>query len=281
MIETEPHPEASFWGTLARYSAQLLVPYPLTLIAGIPLFLLLPKVGIDGDLGHGVTFAGFDALICLYVALLVGWVSGKRMPSLIRTGLWVWLLPTALALYDIVPALLQSHVAPRLSEDVYATGNNEGLGVFLFTLPICSTIGYSIGMFLARGESACPRPHVAGMRIRALLCWVVTFVVACALMMGTEQRMVNRDRRLRVAVRLDGTSLAVDTSSLCETGGTGSVVRPVVLQSGTMLEFVQHAECPSGGPASGIDRVRVLDGPNEALEGWVVTSQVWKPLPLP
>jgi hypothetical protein len=41
--------------TLARYTAQLLLVYPLTLIAGIPLFLLLSKLGIDGNLGHGAS----------------------------------------------------------------------------------------------------------------------------------------------------------------------------------------------------------------------------------
>jgi hypothetical protein len=282
MFETEVHPiRSSILGPLARYTAQLLVLYPLTLIAGIPLFFLLPKCGIDGNLGYGVNFAGFDALICVYMALLVGWVSGRQIPSLVRTGLWIWLLPTAVALYDIAPALLQSQAAPRLTEYVYATGSNEGLGVFLVTLPVSSTIGYSVGMLLARRESACSTADVMGVRIRVLSCWAATFAVACAFMMGTEQRMVERDRKLRVAVRFDGTPLAPDAGVLCDTVGTGAVTTPVVLQSVTMLEFVEHAECPNGRPAYGIDRVRVLDGPNKALDGWVVTSQVWRPLPLP
>ena len=93
--------------------------------------------------------------------------------------------------------------------------------------------------------------------------------------------IVARDRKLRVAVRLGGTPLASDSSALCEPSGPGVVAPNVLLQCVTMLEFLQHAECPSGRPASGIDRIRVLDGPNKALEGWVATSQVWRPLPLP
>jgi hypothetical protein len=245
------------------------------------LFLLLPKLGIEGNLGYGINFAGFDALICAYMGFIVGWVSGKKYSSLIRTGLWIWVLPTTVALCDIVPALLQSGATPRLSEYVYATGDNEGLGVILLTLPVSSAVGYSVGMLFARAERAVPRADAVGLRTRVLFGWVATLAVACTLMVGTERHMVKRDRKIRVAVRIAGTPLASDANALCEPVGIRAVGKPVVLKSVTKLEFLEHAECPGGRPTSGIDRVRVLDGPNKSLEGWVVTSQVWRPLPLP
>jgi hypothetical protein len=120
-----------------------------------------------------------------------------------------------------------------------------------------------------------------GLRMRALLGWVATFAVACTLMMGTERRMVEKDRRIRVSVRLEGTPLASDANALFEPLATPAVAKSVVLRSGTTLQLVEHAEGPGGRPTSGIDRLRVLDGPNKPAEGWVVTSQVWGPLPLP
>src|SRR5437016_11953166 len=108
MLETEDDPSGnSILGSFARYTAQLFVGYPLTLIAGIPLFLLFSKWDMDGNLGYGVSFAGFGALICVYIGSLVGWISGKQIPSLMPTGFWIWLAPTAFLLYDIIPALLQ------------------------------------------------------------------------------------------------------------------------------------------------------------------------------
>jgi hypothetical protein len=229
MSETGEHPDATnILKTLARYTAQLLLVYPLTLIAGIPLFLLTAKLGIDGNLGHGVSFAGFAALICIYMGFLVGWLSGMRIPSLIRTGAWIWLLPTAFVLYDIVCAL-RSGAATRLSEYFYATGDNAGLGVFLLTLPVSSTVGYSIGMVVAKAQRAHPTAHAKGPGMRIAFVWAATFAIACTLMIGTERRMVERDRKIRVAVSVTGTPLASEVNALCEPVETGAARTSVVL----------------------------------------------------
>jgi len=141
------------------------------------------------------------------------------------------------------------------------------------TLPVSSAIGYSLGILFARVEHA--RPSTA-LRMRVLVGWVIAFAVACSLMTRVEQRLVYEDRKLRVAVRLAGTPLASYASALCAVGTGG-----VVLQGVTKLELLEHADCPGGRPMFGIDRVRVVDGPHKALEGWVISSQVWRPLPLP
>jgi hypothetical protein len=214
------------------------------------------------------------------MGFLVGWLSGMRIPSLIRTGAWIWLLPTAFVLYDIVCAL-RSGDATRLSEYFYATGDNDGLGVFLLTLPVSSTVGYSIGMVVAKAQRAHPTAHAKGPGMRIAFVWAATFAIACTLMTGTERRMVERDRKIRVAVSVTGTPLASEVNALCEPVETGAARTSVVPQNVTTLEFLEHAECPGGRPRAGIDRVRVLDGPHKAAEGWVVTSRVWRPLPLP
>jgi len=49
MLESEEHPAAT--NTFVCYAAQLLLVYPLTLIAGIPSFLLLSKLASTVILG--------------------------------------------------------------------------------------------------------------------------------------------------------------------------------------------------------------------------------------
>jgi hypothetical protein len=214
------------------------------------------------------------------MGFLVGWFSGKRIPSLIRTGSWIWLLPTAFVLYDITLAL-RSGATTRLSEYYYALGSNEGLAVFLLTLPVTSLIGYSIGMSVAKAQRAYATAHAMGSGMKMAFVWVATFAIACTFMIGAERRLVERDRKIRVAVSDTGTPLASEANAICEPVGAGAAGMTVVLQSGTKLEFLEHAGCSAGRPRSGIDRVRVLDGPHKAAEGWVVTSTVWRPLPLP
>lgn len=49
----------------------------------------------------------------------------------------------------VVGGGLTSGPVPWLPEVLFAAGTNEGLGVYLFTLPACSALGYSTGMALA------------------------------------------------------------------------------------------------------------------------------------
>ena len=76
------------------YIAQLFGVYPITLLAGMPLFFVFAKLGIDGSHGDGVNFAGFGALICLFMGALLGHIFGIRWPSLVPTGRWVWAAET-------------------------------------------------------------------------------------------------------------------------------------------------------------------------------------------
>src|SRR5580765_4123038 len=119
----EDRPGAGLLRGLGRYATQLVLVYPLAGILAVPLLLLLSKAGMDGNLGPGVLFAGFAAISCLFSGVLVGWIAGKKFPGLIRSGVWTWVLPTAILLFDVLPGSQIAHYGY-----VYATSDNEGLG---------------------------------------------------------------------------------------------------------------------------------------------------------
>jgi hypothetical protein len=127
---------------ILRYFGQLLCSYPAVMIAGAPFLLLLSLIGLGGD--HG--FAGYKILVSLLVGPFVGRVVGRSSPELVRTGKWIWALPAIFVIPGIVSDLLRA--GPWLPETFFATSSNEGLAVYLISLPAFSAIGYSIGMAL-------------------------------------------------------------------------------------------------------------------------------------
>ena len=268
----------------ACYLGQLLLVYPLTLVSSIPVFWAFSHLGIDGGLGHGITFAGFGALICFHVGALLGYVLAIWKPSLIPAGCWIWVPPAVLISFDVVPTLLRSGFVPRFLEYLYATGSNEGLGVVFMTLPLSALLGYSLGVFFAKSRQG---PSQERHRTYALVVWIAAFAITASVMVRIERTLVFNHRRLAVAVRIDGTLFAPDPVSLCGPVGAGNAAKTVMLQSPTKLELLDHSDCSAMSSleidrvlARGIDRVLVIDGPNRGSEGWVITSQVWRPLPL-
>jgi hypothetical protein len=119
------------------------------MLAGAPFFALLSVLGFGGEHPAHIHFAGYDALVCLSVGLIAGWVIGCVSPTLVPSGRWIWVLPAIVSLPDMVREGLASGPVPWLPESWFVAGTNEGLGVYLLTLPACSALGYSIGMRLA------------------------------------------------------------------------------------------------------------------------------------
>jgi hypothetical protein len=130
-----------FYREVFRYFAQLAFSYPATLLASIPLTALLARYGFSGDDLPGVHFAGFEILACLLMGPSVGWAVGRFKPSLVRTGCWIWILPVSIVLPDALRESRHLSLA-NLPAYLFATGANEGLGVYLFTLPACAAAGY-------------------------------------------------------------------------------------------------------------------------------------------
>jgi hypothetical protein len=272
---------------LVRYGSQILLAYPLVAIVGIPFKALLSWWGMSDSLSPTVSFAGFAALTYLYAGLLVGWIVGKLKPALIPTGLWTWLPPVTLLAFDVGPALFRPFfLASRYSEYVYATGSNEGLGVVFFTLPTFAAAGYSGGMLLAWAEKRSSRLRSARLRTILLATWLTTFAAAAPMMRDLESRMVQRDRDIRIAGSIGGVVITSDVNRLCGPNEAAIAVSDMVVPSGTRLQSLERGVCREGktfGMARTvkIERVRVLEGPYKAAEGWIRSSRAWGPLPLP
>jgi hypothetical protein len=290
---------------IGLYGLQFVLVYPLTILLGLPLEPLFSFWGMNSDQPGGVTFAGFHAVIYLYVAACLGWFAGNRLPSLIPTGRWLWPLPVVVVSWDVLRALSSNGPSSRLYEYLYATGSNEGLVVVLFTLPRFAAIGYSVGMTLESWiregdkEEGVPRRAVAAIALAA------AFLVTTAIAQTVGNRMVQRDLSVRVAV---GGPLAVDGTRLCEaqaaandsrpvhgrlTIATGDLGRTIEVENGARLEVLEEFHCTDGRPvhvdaaapgntwqseSSAIERVRVLDGVNQGKEAWIADFQAWRPL---
>ncbi len=108
--------------------------------------------GLGGEHQSHIQFGGYEALGFLYLGMFTGWVFGVEAPALISTGRWIWALP-AIFFPDMLREVSKSQAIPYLPEYFFATPGNEGLGVYLFTLPTSFALGYSIGMSLAGTKS--------------------------------------------------------------------------------------------------------------------------------
>jgi hypothetical protein len=107
----------------------------------MPVTAFLARQGLSGNHGPGVHFAGYEILACLLLGPSVGWAMGRFKPSLVRTGCWIWIIPVAI----LVPEALRESRHLSLAyfpEYIFATGGNEGLGVYLFTLLAMYIAGY-------------------------------------------------------------------------------------------------------------------------------------------
>src|SRR5450432_3815657 len=87
---------------MLRYFFKLFMSYPIVMLSGIPLFALLSVLGLSGQHSSDVYFAGYRALACLFVGSVVGWCVGRKVPSLVATGRWIWLLPAVVLFPDMV-----------------------------------------------------------------------------------------------------------------------------------------------------------------------------------
>ncbi len=286
--DTRPNFVSVFIFPVARYSLQLVFAYPLVLLVGYPLDHLLSRFSLDGSGGSNVIFVGPSALSSLYVGFLVGMAVAKLSPRLIPSGTWIWLPPTALVLWSIVPALIRPVGNLGLYGYIYS-GSDEGLGLIFATLTT-TTLGYSAGMALIRMERTWfrrPRFFVP----LVLIVWISTLPWLLLLMRDVQRSMIERDRNIRVIVNSPGGPIALEPKSVCGKLNGGSVL----VESGTRIQSLKRFVCSNGelaevDPATPwkfardepfeVEKVRVLEGPHKGLEGWVVSSHVWSPLPL-
>jgi hypothetical protein len=172
-----------------------------------------------------------------------------------------------------------SRLIPWLPNYFFASGDNEGLGVFLLTLPTFSALGYSIGIALVGTRSRwekltglSPISSVATITVA----WVVLFSALALLAHGFERSRIDKWSRVRTVVDRPGLWLSTDANQLCS--ARTSTAGPL-LPTGTKVEGMERRVCfnsrlldedalaPAGSWS--MERVKVLNGSNGKVEGWV------------
>ncbi len=269
---TEPTEEAPFGYHFLWYFLQLIFSAPGVVIASSPLVAVLSILGLGMKHENG-DFAGYEALVCLYVGVFVGWWMAQRAPLLARSGRWIWVVPAIVILPFATAEILHPSPVPWLSDLLFGF-NNGGEGIALVAFPLCSVIGYSIGMALA-GVKRKLRP--------ILLCAAVSLCILSLLLYVIERRSLARFATLRSVINNSGLQLLPDAPSLC--GPQTSYRSARILSFGTMVESLGRAACDGGrltsadslpppvigrsGPYT-LEHVRVLTGPSAGQEGWVM-----------
>lgn len=249
------------------------------MLASVPFSALLPILGLSGEHPNYTHFAGYEGIVCLFVGIACGWITGRKVPAFVPIGRWIWVLPAMVVFPDMVREGLSSQPVPWLPEDFFATPGNEGLGVFFFMRPAFSALGYSIGMALAgtnpkwaKLTRLSPMPHAATITVA----WVTAFSLLALSARGFESSRIERWSRVRTVIDRPSLSLSTDPNQLCTTPTSSG---GLLLPNGTMVEGLERRAClnrhlldedvsrPEGSWS--VERVRVLTGSDAGTEGWV------------
>jgi len=254
------------------FFVQLILCYPATMLLVAPLSKLLEQFGWSGDLPRHVHFAGYEALLCLFIAPLVGWAAG-RVPQLLPSGRWTCLAPAVVLVPAAFASLFRPPLDPRyLPEELFATGGNEGGGVYFVTLPTCCAVGYSLGMWMRSFRR--PRTAVASAALAAAA--VVAFIGSATLMHRYEIAKLESLSRMIFAGDPKGLHFSTDPNALCAAPASPSL--PLLRAAGP-LEALGTRTCGAGRlldrgapepPNSfSIEKLRVINGPNRGRMIWV------------
>ena len=165
----------------------------------------MSAVGPKVDFPSHIHFAGYDALVFLFVGLVVGWAVGRIAPGFVSTGRWIWIPFMALS-PDILSSLLRHQAAPWLNEYLFQTAAEGAFTVALFTLPGCSAIGYSIGMSMAGIAPKDGRLRRSAMPLLAscVVC-AVLFALLVPVLRAYEHTSIGKWSKVRYVVDQPGT----------------------------------------------------------------------------
>ena len=261
---------------LVGYFAQLFFHFPIVWIAARPLTSLMSVVGPKVDFPSHIHFAGYDALVHLFVGLVVGWAAGRIAPGLVSTGRWIWIPFMALS-PDILSSLLRHQAVPWLNEYLFQTAAEGAFTVALFTLPGCSAIGYSIGMVITGFTSRDSVGQSARHLLIFALAWFGLFLSVAPLLHRYEQISIQKWSKVRYVVDRPGLWVSRDANRLCTSSESGDFF----VANDTMVQSLETRNCgtdrllEAGAPAQPqswtLERVKVLDGPHAGAEGWART----------
>jgi hypothetical protein len=202
-------------------------------------------------------------LVCLFFGPAIGWIARKSAPTLIASGRWIWVATCPFVLVEILTALLRRAPlpVPYLPETLLATGNNEGLGVFLFTLPCCCAIGYSIGMSLTQIRIG--RNLLIGSGSAAA--WLVLFCCLLVSARSYEKQKLDAWSKVRTVIDPNGLPFARDPSLLCRSNPEASPLAKMIPYA-TVVQSVRVLSCDAG---QRVEQVQLLTGPYAGNQGWV------------
>lgn len=280
---TETAEEAPFAYHFLWYFLQLIFSVPGVMIASLPFWAVLLKLGLNE--GHQqAKFAGYEALVFLYVGVLVGWWMAHRAPLLTGSGCWIWVVPTSIILLDVVRGQLHPAPVPWLSSYLFAS-SELGIGVAFFTFPACSAAGYSIGMALWRFNRTWAKTSSLTFFQPIVMISspaVAVFCLLAAALHNFEIRSLARFGKIQSVIDA-GLQLLPEPQSLC--GPQTSFRTAHILPSGTYVESLGRVGCDRNrlidpdtlpppivgrsGPYT-LEHVRVLTGPSAGQEGWVM-----------
>jgi hypothetical protein len=262
-----------------RYFIQLLFSYPAGFLASMPLTALLVSLGFS-DRGPSVQFAGYEALACLFISPVVGCAAGRFRPSLAPTGRWIWILPVGLTLLDAVSELWHPSVY-HLPSFLFAS-SEIGLGVYFFTLPACCAAGYSVGMALLTLDRRWPTS--VRRNVTLSVAGAIIFGMLTAMLHNFERTSIERWAKIRF-VESEALQVSPDPRILCQEYISSRDLD--LLPRHLAVEKLDRRACREGEvvPADtppprerdhyslvGIEKIRVLEGHDKGLEGWVLVS---------
>jgi hypothetical protein len=235
------------------------------MLAISPTSALHRAFGLAGEHPPYIYFAGYDTLLCLFVSPILGWTAGRVAPSLLLTGRWTWVLPAILLIPMIILGPRTAPV-PSLPDGFFITGSNEGLGVVLFTLPMCSAIGYLIGMLLLGMRRV--------LRIGIVVAIGAALFIPCALILHRYERAtIESWSKVRSVIDPLGLPFSPDPNFLCaHPTGQLSLLHATVEDLETRVcskGQLTETGSPQSHRAFTIKKVRILNGPNAGREGWV------------
>lgn len=247
------------------------------MLASFPFSSLLSAFGLSGEHPSNVYFAGYRALACLFVGPLVGWVVGLKIPLFVVTGRWIWLLPAVVFIPDLVREGLNPQPVPY-SGYLFATGGEGVLGVDLFTLPAVSALGYSIGMAFVGANRRWPK--LARLRPQRR---VITITLACVALFSALAILAHQfersriERWSRVRSLIDNLWLSPDPMLVCSgpTSENGIPLKGMIMVEGLERRVcgkdkLLDADAPRPAGSWVVERVKVLNGPNAGVQGWVL-----------
>ena len=274
MLETAREPKLV--PAAVRYFLQLVFSYPVVVLAGYPLSRLLSVFGLSGEHPSQTYFAGYLALSCLLVGPFIGWAVGRKVPSFVPSGRWIWVLPAAALFPGMAGAVLSRQQVLWLPEYFFATSANEGLGVFLFTLPACSALAYSIGMAFVAPKPGWTKLSTMLNPATIIVAWVAVVGILAIQARRFEISRIESWSRVRTVIGRPGLWLSADPNLLCTAPMSNS---GRLLPTATMVQSLERRTCvkdrllDAGAPelagSWNIERVKVLSGSNAGAEGWV------------